>query len=198
MTRPAIIVIDMLRDFLEEDGALYCKKCREIIPNVKKLIETARRISVPVIYVSCNHSLKSKAPEFTKWGPHAIKGTKGAEVIDELKPKRGDYIVNKESYSGFYNTNLETILRSLNVDTLVLTGIHTHVCILATGLDAFYRGFNVIFPEDCIITGHSENHRTRLRFFRTHLGRVTNLRELINELTHAQHQNMAKKVTVGA
>jgi len=186
MARLAIIVTDMLRDFLEKDGVLYCEKCREIIPNVKKLIETARRLSIPVIYVNCNHPFNSTVPEFTKWAPHAIRGTKGAEVIDELKPKKGDYTINKESYSGFYNTNLETVLRSLNVDTVVITGVHTHVCVLATGLDAFYRGFSIIFPKDCIMTGHSERHRFGLRFFKTHLGRVTTLRKLINELTHAK------------
>lgn len=192
VTRPAIIVIDMLRDFLEEDGVLYCKKCRDVIPNIKKLIETARKLSIPVIYVNCSHTVKSESPEFVKWPPHAIKGTKGAEVIDELKPRETDYIVNKESYSGFFNTNLEKNLRSLNVDTVVITGIHTHVCVLATGLDAFQRGFKVVFPEDCITTGRTENHRTRLRFFRTHLGEVTNIDKLINELTHMKPPKIAR------
>lgn len=186
ITRPAVVVIDMLRDFLEEDGVLYCKKCRDILPNMKKLIEVARSKSIPVVYVSCSHHLGGKSGDLVKWPPHAIEGTKGAEIVDELKPQDGDYVVHKETYSGFFKTDLEKTLRSLGVDTVIITGIHTHVCILASGLDAFYRGFKVIFPEDCITTGNEENHKTRLRFFRSHLGEVTTLAKLVSDLIEAR------------
>jgi nicotinamidase-related amidase len=185
MQKPAIIIVDMINDFLEKDGKLFCRKCWDIVPNVKKLAEVARNCSVPVIFTNCCHPSGDKTGDILKWPLHAVVGTKGAEIIDDLKPKKGDYIIGKKNYSGFYHTDLDKILNSLAVDSLVITGIHTHVCVLATGLDAFYRGYTVIFPEDCVATDKKADHRAGLRFFKSQLGEVTSLNKLINDLTTA-------------
>jgi nicotinamidase-related amidase len=182
MSKIAVLIIDMLKDFLEEWGALYCKHCREIVPSIQRLIKESRKRKIPIVYVCDSHPTKLSDHEFKKWKPHAIRGTKGAEVIDELKPQEGDFIVFKRTYDGFYNTELEITLRSLGVETVIVTGIHTHVCILATATAAFCRGFHVIVPEDCVTTSHPENHRTRIRYFQSHLGEVVKLNELLERL----------------
>lgn len=140
----AVVVIDMLNDFVT--GSLKCERAERIIPNLKKLIEVARGEGIPVIYSNDAH-LPSDF-ELKKWGEHAMKGTKGAEVIPQLKPSKGDYLIEKRTYSGFFETGLDLLLRSLNVDTLILTGLHTNMCVRHTAADAFFRGYNLIVPKD--------------------------------------------------
>jgi len=77
-------------------------------------------------------------------------GTKGAEVIDELKPAESDFIIRKRRYSAFYETDLDLLLRELKVDTLVVVGLVTDICVQHTVADAFFRGYRIIIPKDCV------------------------------------------------
>ena len=176
----AVLVIDMLNEYLNSKGKIYCKDCRAIIPNVKKLVIYARKKGFKVIYVDTSH-INAREPEIEKWGMHAMRGTWGARVIPELKPQKNDIIVTKKTYDGFYNTKLESTLRKLDIQTVVVSGIHTHVCVLLTALGAFYRGFKVIALEDCMTTGYKPNHENRLRFFKTHVGELLKLNDFLKQ-----------------
>ena len=178
----AILIIDMLNEYLDPKGKIYCPDCREIIPNIKKLIEFVRKQGFPIIYVNTSH-INDKDPETKKWGVQALRGSWGAKVIPELKPRKNDIIVTKRTYDGFYNTELEITLQGLEVDTIVTTGIHTHVCVLMTSLGAFYRGYDVIAIKDCMTTGYKPNHESRLRFYTTHIGDLLSLNDFINKFT---------------
>jgi nicotinamidase-related amidase len=162
--RTAVIIIDMLNDFVT--GDLKCERAEHIIPNLKKLIETARKHSIPVIYSNDAH-YPQDFEVVEKWGKHAIKGTKGAEVIPELKPTEKDYIVEKRTYSGFFETGLDPLLRSLyggeGVKTVIFGGIHTHICVQHTAADAFYRGYKIIIAKDGTEAFTQENHEQGLK-----------------------------------
>ena len=176
----ALLVTDMLNDYLAPKGKLYCAPGRAIIPNIKRLTGLARGRNWPVIFV--NTALTDqKNPLAEKWGLHARKGSWGGEVISALKPAAGDRIVDKSTYDGFYDTELENILRELQVKTVVVTGIHTHVCVLLTALGAFYRGFQVVVIEECMTTDNPVNHDTRLPFFKTHVGQLMKLEDFIRQ-----------------
>lgn len=159
--REALLVIDMLNDFVREGAPLEVPRAREIIPNIQREIEKARNNDYPVIYLCDVH--KSDDPEFKIWPPHCVEGTEGAEVIDELKPAKGDFVIKKISYSGFYNTKLEELLKSLGVQKLFLTGIVTNICVLYTGVDALMRGFEVEVIEDCVAGLNEEDHKFAIR-----------------------------------
>ena len=149
MENPAVILVDMLNDFVT--GKLEAKRAQRIIPNLKRLVEAARETNVPVIYNNDAH-YPQDVEVTRKWGNHAIKGTKGAEVIPELKPVENDYIVEKRTYSGFYETGLDPLLRSLykgeGAKTVILGGLHTNMCVRHTAADAFFRGYKIIVTED--------------------------------------------------
>jgi nicotinamidase-related amidase len=140
----ALIVIDMLNDFVT--GKLKNERAKHIIPNIKRLIEAAREAGVPVIYSSDAHLPVDS--ELERWGEHAMKGTKGAEVIPQLKPANGDYVLEKRTYSGFFETGLDLLLREIGVDTIVLTGLDTNICVLHTAADGFFRGYKIVVPKD--------------------------------------------------
>jgi len=148
--RQALLVVDMLNDFVLAGAPLEVPRAREILPALRQRIAAARRDGIPVIYVCDAHAADDR--EFVRmgWPPHAIAGTSGAEVVTELAPRPGDPRVAKTSYSGFHATDLESLLRKLAVEELILTGCVTSICILYTAADAVMRGFHVLVPVDCV------------------------------------------------
>ena len=129
-------------------GSSKSERAAAIIPTTKRLISAARRAKVPVIYV-CDAHLSSD-PEIKLWGPHAMKGTSGSKVVDELKPKKGDYVLEKRVYSSFHDTGLDLLLRDLKINSVVIVGLYTDICVRHSAADAFYRGYKIIIPRDCV------------------------------------------------
>ena len=142
MPKEALLIIDMLNDFIEPDGVLFCgKKAREIIPYIKELIDKKRKEGAIIIYLNDQHEPNDK--EFKRFPPHCIKGTKGAEIISELKPSSKDYIVNKKRFSGFFNTNLDEILKKEEIDKVHVVGVCTSICVMETVSDLCDRDYEV-------------------------------------------------------
>lgn len=156
----ALIVIDMLNDFIT--GKLKTERAQRIIPNLKKLIQAARDKKVPVIYSNDAHLPVDF--ELNKWGGHAMKGTKGAEVIPQLEPAEGDYVLEKRTYSGFFETGLDLLLRKLKVDTIVLAGLHANICLRHTAADGFFRGYSIIVPKDATEAFSDEEYERGLGY----------------------------------
>lgn len=185
MENRAIIIVDMLNDFVT--GELKCERAGCIIPNLKKLIDAAHTHGVPVIFSNDAH-YPQDAEVVHKWGKHAIKGTKGAEVIPELKPSKRDYIVEKRTYSGFYETGLDPLLRSLfdgeGVKTVILCGLHTHMCVRHTAADAFFRGYEIIVAKDGVDAFTQEDHEQGLKYLHdTYNAKILTSDEIISEFT---------------
>ena len=158
----ALLIVDMVHDFIS--GALPCPRAKRIIPNIRKLAEAARDADVSVIYVNDAH-LKTDF-ELKIWGPHSMKGTKGAEIIPELKAEKGDDVFGKQTYSAFYETPLDSVLRAHDVDNLVITGLHSNICCRHTSADAFFRGIQPIVPEDGVESLSQEAHEEGLAYIK--------------------------------
>ena len=161
MVNKAVIVIDLLNDFVT--GDLKCERAQHIIPNLKRLVESARDHNIPVIYSNDAHYPQDHEV-VARWGKHAIKGTKGAEVIPELEPTENDYIVEKRTYSSFYETGLDPLLRSLDVKTVILGGLHTNICVRHTAADAFFRGYKILVAKDGVEAFTQEDHEQGLKY----------------------------------
>ena len=178
--RPALIIIDMLNDFVR--GALASPSAKEIVPNIRRLIAEARKLKIPVVYV-CDAHYPSIDWELKVWGPHALAGTEGAEVVDELKPEQGDFVVRKRRYSGFFQTDLGILLRELSADTLILTGIDASICVSHTAADAFYRGYALIVPRDGIATFDPRDKEWAVQYIKKVYGaEITTTEELISRI----------------
>jgi nicotinamidase-related amidase len=158
----ALIVIDMLNDFIT--GKLKNERAKHIIPNIKRLIEAARKAHISVIYSNDAHLPVDS--ELHRWGKHAIKGTKGAEVIPQLKPAKGDYVLDKRTYSGFFETGLDLLLRDMKVDTIILTGLHTNICVRHTAADGFFRGYKIVVPKDATEALSEQEHQQGLEYLK--------------------------------
>lgn len=167
MDNSAIIVIDMLNDFIT--GDLRAERAVKIVEPLMRLLDAARRKEIPVIYSNDAHY----AEDFEvvrRWGAHAIKGTPGAEIIPELQPEKNDFIVEKRTYSCFYETGLDPLLRSLHggkgVKTLILCGLHTDICVRHTSADAFFRGYELVIVEDGVEASTEEAHEKGLEYLK--------------------------------
>ncbi len=179
----AILIVDMLNDFCKDGGAMVLPEGMETVEPTQRLIAAARAKGMPIIYINDCHRAGKYDREFEKRAPHCIEGTWGAAVIDELTPQEGDYCIPKRRFSGFYQTDLDLVLRELGVETVIATGVVTNICVRSTCHDAFFLGYNVVVPKDCVrATGPREQEST-LWDIETHFGTVTNSDEVIAKLS---------------
>ncbi len=170
MSKRALLVIDMLNDFVLEGAPLEVPECRKVIPAIKREIEKAHKAKEPVIYICDAHEPEDEEFKRFGWPPHAIKGTKGSQIVDELKPTKDDIVIEKTTYSGFYKTKLDNTLKTLGVDTLRLTGCVTHICVMFTASDAVLRGYNVEVVEEAVAGLSKEDHDAGFRIMKNVLG----------------------------
>lgn len=167
MPKYAVIVIDMLNDFVT--GPIASPRVHHIIPEIKALCDRAREAGVPVIYANDSHTPEIDK-EFAVWGPHAVEGTPGAEIIDELAAQPGDYIIPKKTYSGFFQTTLDLVLRELGVDTVIITGWQADCCCRHTSADAFFRGYGIVVPRETTDTNTEEGYVGGLEYMKAIYG----------------------------
>jgi nicotinamidase-related amidase len=152
----ALLVIDMLNDFVLAGAPLEVPDARGIVAAIAARISRAHEDGVPVIYVCDAHT--DDDPEFEVWPRHAVRGSRGARVIDELAPRENDTVVAKTTYSAFYGSELEECLGRLGASKLTLVGVLTNVCILFTAADAVMRGFRVEAARDGVAALTGEEH----------------------------------------
>ena len=165
----ALVVIDMIEDFVRAGGALYCgPSIAKIVPVIQRELERARSTGEPIVYLKDDH-LPDDA-EFAQFPPHAIAGTRGAQIVPELAPQDGDVVIPKRRYSGFFGTDLDITLRERGVDTLRLVGDCTNICVLYTAADARNLGYAVEVVRDGVTSFDLEAHADALRELEQTLG----------------------------
>lgn len=164
----ALLVIDMLRDFLDEDGALSIGDAKQIIRNVAKRTEEWRASGNPVIYILDRH-LPDDA-EFKMFPPHCLAGERGGEVVDELAPREGDIRIYKRRYSAFFGTDLDLTLRELGVTEVELAGVCTQICVLYTAADARMLNYEVTVRRECVASFDEKAHEFALQEMEKTLG----------------------------
>ncbi len=164
----AVLVIDMLRCFMEPGHALYVgDKARGIIPNVKHLLEKELAVGSKIFFVCDNHDPDDL--EFKMFPPHCVAGTPEAAVIPELAGYKGETIPKKR-YSAFYNTGLDAKLKALKPAKLIICGVLTDICVLHTAADARNRDYEVEVPVDGVASSDEANHRFALDHMEKVLG----------------------------
>lgn len=146
----ALLVIDMLNDFVLPGAPLEVPNTRKIIGAIQTQLEKAREAGDSVIYICDSHAPDD--PEFSRmnWPAHAVRGTDGARVIDELAPGDTEEVIAKTSYSAFLKTNLQELLQKRGIDHLTLTGCVTNICVLYSAYDAVTRGYDVTVLSECV------------------------------------------------
>lgn len=181
--RTAVLVIDMLNDFCKPGGAMVLPGYETLVGPQQAVLAAARASGGAVVHVCDSHrpSLRHDR-EFAKRTPHCITGTWGARIIDELKPVPGDLVVAKHRYSGFFNTNLDLTLKDMGVDTVIAMGVVTNICVRSTVHDAFFHGYHVVVPEDCVAATGPREQESSLYDIGTHFGIVSTAAAVVDGL----------------
>jgi ureidoacrylate peracid hydrolase len=175
--RSAVLVVDMLNDFLEPTGAMPLPQGQRLYEPIRRLLATARAHGSPVIWVCDTHPPGDR--EFDKRSVHCLTGTWGAQIVAALQPPDDEYRVLKRRYSGFYETDLDLRLRELGVAHVILTGVVTNICVRSTAHDAFFRGYDVIVVQDCVAATGEREQESSLYDIHTHFGTVASLEEVL-------------------
>jgi ureidoacrylate peracid hydrolase len=178
--RSAVVVVDMLNDFLEPEGAMPLLEGRKLFEPINRLLAAARRRGSPVIWVCDEHPEFDR--EFEKRSVHCLQGSWGAEIVADLEVGPDEYRVPKRRYSGFYETDLDLRLRELGIEYLILTGVVTNICVRSTAHDAFFRGYQVIIPVECVAATSPREQESTLYDLDTHYATVAGLDEVLSIL----------------
>ncbi|BAB65577.1 cysteine hydrolase family protein [Sulfurisphaera tokodaii] len=144
----ALLIVDMQNDFVRKEGKLYVPNAETTIPAIRNLIDKARNANALIIYTQDWHMKDD--PEFKIWGEHALAGTWGAEIVEELKPEKDDFIIKKYRYDAFFETPLDYILRVKGIKNIIVTGTVANICVLHTAGSAALRWYNVVMVKDGI------------------------------------------------
>ncbi|MGA2048948.1 MAG: isochorismatase family cysteine hydrolase [Terracidiphilus sp.] len=184
MKRPALIVIDMLNDYL---GTWEQGKRQRLTQSINELVGLMHSASNPVIWVRQEFEedlrdafLEMKAKDIRV----TIKGTEGCRIVPELAVAEQDPVIVKKRYSAFYRTELEKLLAQMRPDTLILAGINTHACIRTTAIDAYQRDWPVVLAADCVDSYDQEHHAISLAYMKDKIAAVMRNDEIRLALLH--------------
>jgi nicotinamidase-related amidase len=169
----ALLLIDVINDFNFPEADQLLKYARPMAKKLLRLKRRAQRAGVPVIYVNDNFGRWKSDFHYTV--EHCATNGRGGELVTLLRPERNDYFVLKPKHSGFFSTTLETLLRYLEAQTLILTGIAGNFCVLFTANDAYMRDFNLFVPSDCTVSNTRNENESALRLMRRFLKADTRL-----------------------
>jgi nicotinamidase-related amidase len=156
----ALLLIDVINDFDFPEVDQLLKHARPMARNLLRLKQRAQKAGVPVIYVNDNFGRWKS--DFRRTVDYCVLHGRGRDIVKLLRPEENDYFVLKPKHSGFFSTTLETLLRYLETQTLILTGIAGNFCVLFTANDAYMRDFNLLVPSDCTVSNTKKENDAAL------------------------------------
>lgn len=183
-SKAALLVIDMQKFFLDPQSPSFTVGGLAILPRLQTLIKAFREADRPVIYTRHVHH-----PDHIDsgilgwwWEGMCIEGSPQSEIHDDIAPRPAEKVILKHRYSAFYNTDLETILRCLKVEDLVITGIMTNMCCESTARDAYFRDYRVFFLADGTGSVTEDMHVASLLNLAFGFAYVTTVDRIVEEL----------------
>jgi ureidoacrylate peracid hydrolase len=190
--RTALVLIDLQNDFLHPDGwysqnGIDISHMRRVIEPTKRLVAAARAADVPLVWTRHGYRDIRDAGPFLELRPFLREGglrldTWGFEIVDELDVAEEDWLVEKHRLSGFFGTKLETVLRGLDAETVLIGGVLTNQCVAATSKDASFRDFKPIVVEEATGTSLPHLHDPAIEMMRVGWAEVRSLAESAAEL----------------
>ena len=162
----ALLIIDMISDFEFESGKGLFRHALPAARNIARLRARARAARIPTIYV--NDNFGQWRSDFRQLVERCLNGpARGTPIARLLAPSEEEYFVLKPANSGFFSTPLQTLLRLIGVDTLVLTGVTSNQCVLFTAADAYVRNYRIVVPRDCVAAAKTKDNELALDYFKS-------------------------------
>jgi nicotinamidase-related amidase len=164
LAKSALAVIDMQCYFLEEDADAYLGAPKRLVTNVLELVGAFRGAAKPIVFTRHAHAKGSDTGEMGRWwdGKLPWEGDRQSDLIDDLEPSSGERIITKVRYSAFEGTDLDAWLRERSVDTLVVCGVMTNLCVETTARHAFMKDIQPVIVEDACASSDSNYHKASI------------------------------------
>jgi nicotinamidase-related amidase len=164
----ALLLIDVINDLDFPEANQLLRYARPMARKLLQLKRRAKKAGIPVIYVNDNFGRWQS--DFRRQVRHCLREkSRGQEIVALLQPDEDDYFVLKPKHSGFFSTTLETLLRYLGSQKLIITGLTGNFCVLFTANDAYMRDYELIIPSDCTASNSAEENREALALMRKFL-----------------------------
>lgn len=160
----ALLIIDTINDLEFEGGQRLLRHALPMAENIAALKQRAAVAGIATIYL--NDNFGQWRSDFRAVVRQNLEGVRGSPVVQRLVPDQDDYFVLKPKHSGFFGTTLDTLLRFIQAERLILTGLTTEICVLFTAIDAYMRDYSLIVPSDCSAAVSQEQHEQALNYMR--------------------------------
>ena len=195
----ALVVVDVQNDFCHEEGVmsrigLDISMVQAMVPILKEFIKKARKVNLPIIFIQSVYNTdeewflsdvwleqrdRQKKGLFTEI-PMCIKGSYEWEFYDGIKPKENEIVVTTHRYSALLDTDLNIILRSKSIRSLIITGVATNVCVESTARHGFMKDYYIVFVKDCVAGYSKKLHEATLENIDTYFGQVVASQEIMD------------------
>lgn len=185
--KACLLIVDLNNVYTQKESTfVYGNLIDKALNKTSELLKECRRLNIPVIYARSRRDRQSLLGiQAKKWGTvtKSELHTNDCYKFDKsIEPKNNEIIIEKSKPSAFFNTTLENDLKFLNVDTLIVCGTSTSGCVRATVMDAFYRDYHIIVPEECCGDRSKKAHMNNLFDIDMKYGDVMSIQEVINKI----------------
>ena len=187
-TRTAILVVDVQNDYCHPNGALAksgedVSGAEKMLPNLEYLISSARRFGCMIIFFQTIHddSTDSEVWKIRSYGKMAnvCRADSWGMEFYGISPEPDEVIVNKHKYSAFINTKLDSVLRAHKIETLIIAGVSTNVCVESTARDGFMLDYRIILLNDACASYSSQAHEMTLRNISKYFGTIADVQDIV-------------------
>jgi nicotinamidase-related amidase len=183
--KTALVLVDVINDFFHPDGKNFKDEYVETLKNIFVLLQIARDQGAVVVHAMEGHHPAARQVdyEWSKLPQHCFLGEFDAEPVSGIDINlEKEYVVRKRRFSGFFETDLNLLLREADVKRIIIAGVKTHVCVRATAQDGFAYGFRVVIPKEAVNSNYKHLHDASLEDIQRYMGEVVSLNDALTML----------------
>lgn len=179
MSKTALLIVDMLHDFVHPEGAVFYPENQAIVPAVQTILKACREAGCLIVFMQQRYRAGKLEKNLKAMRPCCLEGSGGENIIDDLPVQDSDYVIPKRRYSSFYGTDLDLVLREHGVERVIIVGTKTNNCIVATAFDAHYRDYETVIIKECVATRDDATQAIYLHDIDRYLGQVMGLEDAL-------------------
>ncbi len=180
--KTALILVDVINDFFHPQGKNFKPEYASTLTNILLLLQTARENRSVIVHAMEGHHPAAREMDFEwkKLPPHCFLGEFDSEPVEGVNVQpTTEYVVRKRRFSGFFETDLNLLLREAGVERIVIVGVKTHVCVRATAQDGFAYGYRVVIPREAVNSNYKHLHEASLEDIQRYMGEVVPLSNVL-------------------
>ncbi len=189
MSKVAVLTNDLQYELVNKNEERI-KAVTDATPRFCEFLDKMRSLKIPIIHLQLINNPDD--PTVERYGNHipVTKGSEGAKIIEAFLHK-SDTIVEKNKDSGFFETKLDETLKELGIQTVIVTGMQTQICVQTTAADAFFRGYKVVVPQDGVVSAREEDKQRALEWLDNYFAQITTCDEIYKYLL--EHDDFERK-----